>query len=475
MRKSIVFLSLLLTSYTMTAQIDRSKMPVANGTPTIDLGTPTTYQMPNGITLMVVENHKLPQITLSLSLDIPPINEHKVGVSQLTSSLLGKGTATISKDAFNEEVEFMGANISVHMQGGYASSLTRYFPRVLELFAEATLNPLFSAEELEKERTKAIQELKSGENSAQAVSARVNMALVYSQNHPYGKFETEASLNSITIDDVKKFYQENFSPANAYIIIVGDIKAEEAKTLVEKNFHRWLPSKALKTSLYQPKDVQYTQINFVDMPNAVQSELNVFNTIKLKMSDKDYFPTLVMNYILGGGFSSYINMNLREKNGFTYGARSWVGNNKWTEATFGVSTKVRNEVTAAAIQEILNEIKRIQTEEVSAEILAEAKANYLGSFVLSTESASTIARFAMQIQTQKLPKDFYTNYIKNIEAVTAADVKRVANKYIKTNNLRFVVVSKASETAPSLEALKFNSKAMPVFYFDKEANKISKP
>lgn len=476
MRKIFITASLLLTSLFMNAQIDPNKMPESGKIPTINLGEPAIYKLANGITLLVVENHKLPRVSIRLTMDTPPSDERNIpGVGDLTSALMGNGSKTISKDDFNEEVDFLGADVSLSAKGGGASSLTRYFPRILELFADAALNPNFTQEELDKQRTIAIEGLKVGENSAQAIAGRVNDALVYTTNHPYGKFQTEESLKKITLNDVKKFYKENFSPANAYMVVLGDIKPEEAKTMVEKYFLKWLPSKALQTSIYSPKDVQYTQVNLVDVPNAVQSEINIFNLEKLKMGDKDYFPALIMNYILGGGFGSYINMNLREQNGFTYGARSSIDANKWTDATFSVSTKVRNEVTARAVEEIFKEIQRIQKENVPADKLAEAKALYLGSFIMSTENPATIARFALNKEIYKLPKNFYQNYIKNIEAVTAEDVKRVANKYIKFNNLRVVIVGKASEIAENLEALKFNGKAMPVFYFDKYANKTTKP
>lgn len=464
MRKIFITASLLLTSLFMNAQIDPNKMPESGKIPTINLGEPAIYKLANGITLLVVENHKLPRVSIRLTMDTPPSDERNIpGVGDLTSALMGNGSKTISKDDFNEEVDFLGADVSLSAKGGSASSLTRYFPRILELFADAALNPNFTQEELDKQRTIAIEGLKVGENSAQAIAGRVNDALVYTTNHPYGKFQTEESLKKITLNDVKKFYKENFSPANAYMVVLGDIKPEEAKTMVEKYFLKWLPSKALQTSIYSPKDVQYTQVNLVDVPNAVQSEINIFNLEKLKMGDKDYFPALIMNYILGGGFGSYINMNLREQNGFTYGARSSIDANKWTDATFSVSTKVRNEVTARAVEEIFKEIQRIQKENVPADKLAEAKALYLGSFIMSTENPATIARFALNKEIYKLPKNFYQNYIKNIEAVTAEDVKRVANKYIKFNNLRVVIVGKASEVAENLEALKFNGKAMPVF------------
>lgn len=474
MKKIILIATLLLTPYLMIAQIDRSQMPSPAKAPIINIGEPVSFQLANGLTLMVVENHKLPRISLTLMMDTPPSDEQdKSGIGSLTSSLMGKGSKNISKDDFNEEVEFLGGSISISAKSGRASALSRYFPRILELFADAALNPNFTQEELDREREKHLEGLKSGENSAQATSERVNDALVYTTNHPYGKFETEKSLKSITLDDIKNFYRDNFSPSNAYMVVIGDIEPQKAKQMVEEHFLSWIPSTPLQTSIYKPRDVQYTQINFVDMPNAVQSELNVFNLQNLKMSDKDYFAVLMMNYILGGGFGSYINMNLREQNGYTYGASSAVSHNKWTTSTFSVSTKVRNEVTANAIEEIIKEIKRIQTQDVAPEKLEEAKAQYLGSFILSTENPGTMAQFALNIRMENLPEDFYKNYIRNIQAVTIADVKRVANKYIKLNNLRFVVVGKKQEVAPSLEALKFNGKSMPVFYFDKYAKPLN--
>lgn len=222
-------------------------------------------------------------------------------------------------------------------------------------------------------------------------------------------------------------------------------------------------------------DVQYAQINFVDMPNAVQSEIRANNLVDLTMADEDYFPVLIANYILGGGFGSYINMNLREKHGFTYGARSGVDSDKWTKGNFGVSTKVRNAVTDSAVVEIMKEIKRIREEDVSDENIETAKSKYLGDFIMATENPQTIARYAINIKTNKLPDDFYKNYIAKINAVTKADIKRVANTYFRPDNLRFVIVGKGVEVADKLEALKHNGKSVPVFYFDKEGDKVDKP
>ena len=473
MKKIFITSLFLLTSLGISAQIDRDKMPEPTQMPTFVLGNPVITKLPNGLTLMVVEDHKLPRVSMSLTIDNPPINEtEKPGLYYLTSALMGAGSKNISKEAFVEEIDLMGANLYISADGGSTYSLTRYFPRVLELFAQAAIEPNFSQAELDKARDKAIASLKAEENSTQSIISRLNSTLTYSKAHPYGSFYTEESLKSITLSDIKSFYKEHFSPATAYMVVVGDITADEVEKLVKDNFHKWLPAKSLQLSTPTPIDVQYTQVNLVDVPTAVQTEISALNLYNLKMSDKDYFAVRVMNYILGVDYGSYINMNLREQHGYTYGARSYMGTNRFTMANFFVSVRVRNEVAAKSVVEILKEIKRIQTEDVSAKKLEEVKGQLIGRFVMSTENPSTIASLALNREIQKLPADFYTNYIKNIEAVTVADVKRVANKYIKLNNLRFIIVGKAADFVKELEQIKHNGKPLPVFYYDKYANKL---
>jgi zinc protease len=187
------------------------------------------------------------------------------------------------------------------------------------------------------------------------------------------------------------------------------------------------------------------------------------------MNDKDYFATIVANQILGGDFNSYLNMNLREAHGWTYGARSGIGGSKYV-STFRASTQVRNAVTDSAVVEFFKEIKKIRTEKVTDEMLANVKAGYVGKFVMQIEKPQTVAGYALRIKTQGLPEDFYENYIKNINAVTADDVLAVANKYFLEDNIRVVIVGKGSEVIPGLEKLK-----IPMFYFDKYGVATEKP
>ncbi len=444
--------------------------PKQGPAPTIKIGKPETFSLPNGLKVLVVENHKLPRVSFNLTLDNAPYAEgDKKGVADMTGALIGSGTTKISKDAFNEEVDFLGANINFTSNGAFASSLSKYAARVLELMADGALNPNFTQEEFDKQKAKMLEGLKSSEKSVPAVAGRVSDFLTYGKNHPSGEFTSETSLKNVTLNDVVQNYNTYFVPGNAYLVIVGDVKVPETKKMVEKLFGSWKKGVAPSSAYNDPKDVQYSQINFVDMPNAVQSEVKAINVTNLKMTDPDYFATIVANQILGGDFNSYINMNLREKHGWTYGARSSISGDKYV-SSFEASTQVRNAVTDSTVVEIFKEIKKIRTEKVADEMLANVKAGYIGRFVMQIEKPQTVAGYALRTQTQNLPPDFYENYIKNISAVTADDVMRVANKYFLAENTRMVIVGKAADVLPSLEKLK-----MPIFYFDKYGEATDKP
>src|SRR5690554_501786 len=463
-----IVLGLFLT-FSVQAQVDRSQ-PKPGPAPKINIGKPQTFQLPNGLTVMVVENHKLPRVTASLTIDNAPYAEGSLaGLSQITGSLMGNGTSKISKDAYNEEIDFYGASLSLYASGGYASSLTKYFPRVLELMALGATDPLFTQEEFDKEIAKAIEGLKADEKSVPSTAARVSNVLAYGKNHPNGEFVTEETLKNITLADVKQHYANFFSPNNAYMIITGDIKFNDAKKLIEKHFGKWKKGNSPKIDYPDPKDVQYTQINFVDMPNAVQSEISLINMNKLRMTDKDYFAVILANQILGGDFNSYLNMNLREAHGWTYGARSSIGPTRYI-STFRASSSVRNSVTDSAVVEFLKEIKKIRTEKVDQTTLANVKAGYIGNFVMQIEKPQTVARYALNTILYELPDNFYENYIANINAVTVDDIYRVANKYFAYDNMRIVVTGKGSEVIEPLEKL-----GIPMFYFDKYGNPTDKP
>jgi predicted Zn-dependent peptidase len=469
MRKSIILLSGLFLTITMQAQ-DRPQ-PKPGPSPTINIKKPVSFTMPNGLKVLVVEDHKLPRVSFNLSIDTAPYAEgDKKGVDELTGSLIGNGSMAIAKDTFNEEIDFLGADINFSTNGAYASGLSKYSKRILELMADGALNPNFTQEEFDKEKDKLIEGLKTQEKSVPVVAGRVENVLVFGKEHPDGEYLSEKTINNVSLADVKSHYETYFVPEHAYLVVIGDVKFKETKKMVEKLFGSWVKASAPNISYTAPKNVQYTQINFVDMPNAVQSEISLVNSVSLKLSDPDYFPVIVANQVLGGDFNSYLNMNLREAHGWTYGARSSIGVNKYTVTKFKANSQVRNMVTDSAVVEFIKEIKRIRTEKVTDEALNNVKAGYVGRFVMQVEKPQTVARYALNIETEGLPADFYENYIKNIQAVTADDVMRVMNKYVLADNMRILVTGKGADVIPGLEKLK-----IPIFYFDKFGNPTEKP
>src|SRR6218665_76718 len=443
-KKSIIVLSSLFFTFIMQAQ-DRTQ-PKAGPAPKINIKKPETFSLPNGLKVLVVEDHKLPRVSFTLTLDNVPFAEgDKKGVDDLTSSLIGSGSTKTSKEAFNEEIDFMGASINFHSSGASASGLSKHAKRILELMTEGALMPNFTQSEFDKEKDKLIEALKTQEKSVTAVSGRVQNVLAYGKNHPAGEYLSDETIKNVTLADVKQNYSTYFVPERAFLVVVGDVKTKDVKKLVEKLYAAWPKAVAPKLTYTNPANVQYSQINFVDMPNAVQSEITVLNTVTLKMNDADFFPVLLANEVLGGrGLNTYLNLNLREAHGWTYGAYSNVGNNKNLASKFTANAQVRNAVTDSAVVETLKEIKRIRTENVTDEILAGVKAGYIGRFVMQVEKPETVARFSLLTQTESLPADFYENYIRNVNAVTADDIKRVANKYFLADNERILVVGKGS-------------------------------
>ncbi|KKO04985.1 hypothetical protein LCGC14_0082970 [marine sediment metagenome] len=421
--------TLLLTLFSLIAvqaQVDRTIMPKPGPAPEINLGEPQSFSLNNGLKVLVVENHKLPRVSIQLSIDNPPILEgDKAGVASLTGSLLGQGSKNITKEAFNEEIDFLGARLYFSSQRAYAQSLSKYFPRMMELMADAAINPNFTQVEFDKEKDKLITGLKSEEKVVSAISSRVQKALAYGKNHPYGEFTTEETINNVTLSDVEEYYREYFVPANAYLIVIGDVNFEEVKTLTDTYFTSWTKAVPPSFSYSQPKNVPNTQINLVDMPNAVQSEITVQNIVNLKMKDGDFIAALLANQILGGGSDSRLNLNLRENKGYTYGAYSSLGNDKYGPSRFAASVEVRNTVTDSAVVEILKELELIITQPVTEDELKTTKALYAGSFIMALEEPETIARYALNIETEDLPKDFYKTFLeKELKKINEQSTKK---------------------------------------------------
>ena len=474
--KKIIIALVIILSSSAKAQLDRSIMPESGPAPEIFFGKPQTFKLDNGLTVMVVENTKLPRASASLSFDNPLIFEgDNAGVSSILAEMVGNGTQSISKEDFIEEIDYMGASLNVTGSGAFAGSLNRYFPRVLELMASAVLEPLFTQEEFDRQKNLIKESLKTAEKDVGTAADRVESFITYGSQHPNGEFISQESLDKASLQDAIDFYNNYSSPSNAYLVIIGDVNYDEIKSKVTNLFGSWSSKDVSASSFPSPTNPDETEIIFVDMPNGVQSVVSIINTVDFNKNNSDYFAALVANRILGGGGAGRLFNNLREDKGWTYGSYSGISESYKTKGTVIAQAQVRNEVTDSAALELLMELDKMKNSFVTDEELNSAKAKYTGNFVLSLENPSTIAGFARNIITQKLPEDYYNSFLENINNVTKEDVQNAAKNYFLTDNTRVFITGKGSEILESIENIEYNGKKLKVRYFDKYANEIEKP
>ena len=474
--KKVFLITVFILSNSLTGQVDRSVMPESGPAPEIKFGKPKTFVLDNGLTVMVVENSKLPRASASLSFDNPLIYEGEIaGVGDVLGLMLGNGTKSISKEEFVEEVDYMGANLSVSGSGVFASSLSRYFDRVLELMAGTVLEPLLTQEEFERQRDLLKENLKSADKDVATAANRVENLLTYGPKHPNGEFVSQESLDRITLKDAKDYFNNYNKPNNAFLVIIGDVEFENIKSQITDLFNGWVSGEVSANSFPTPTNPEKSEIIFVDMPNATQSVVSVINTIDFNKKESDYFATLVANRILGGGGAGRLFNNLREDKGWTYGSYSGINESYKTKGVVIAQAKVRNDVTDSSAVELLKEINKMKNSLVSDEEIENAKAKFTGSFVLELENASTIASFARNIITQDLPEDYYNTFLSNIEKVSKEDIQNASQKYFKTNNTRIFVTGKGSEILESLEDIEYNGEKLTVKYFDNFGNETERP
>ena len=446
----IILFACLLFGFAANAQVDRSQLPKPGPAPEIKLGTYETFELKNGLKVFVVRNTKLPQVSFSLLVDRDPVLEgDKAGYVSVAGELLRSGTKNRTKDQIDEEVDFIGANLSTNSTGVYASSLSRHKEKLMALMADVVLNPAFPQEEFDKILKQNKSGLAAQKDNPQYIANSVQAKLLYGANHPYGEVTTEGTLENVKLQDVQQYYNTYFKPNTAYLAIVGDITKKEAQKLVTKHFGSWQKGTVPTHTYPDPKPLQKPQIALVDRPSSVQSVVQIVHPIELTPGDADVIPARLMNDILGGGDARLFN-NLRETKGYTYGAYSSLSSDELV-GKFMAYANVRNAVTDSAVFEFMKELKRIRTEAVPQEELNKAKNFLTGSFARSLESPQTIASFALNTQRYGLDKNYYRDYLKKVAAVQPADLQRVAQKYVQPDQAYIVVVGNADEVEEGLK------------------------
>ncbi|MBL4702991.1 MAG: insulinase family protein [Flavobacteriales bacterium] len=450
--------------------IDRTKAPLPGPAPKLNIGKAINFQLENGLKVIVVENHKLPKVSFQLTVDMDPVlEEDKVGYASMAGDLISAGTATMTKSQIDEEVDFIGGSLSTFSNGMFASCLTKHQDKLLSLVSDMLLNPAFPQEELEKLKNQATSALKSSKTNPNAIIGNVGSVLRNGPNHPYGELQNKAHIEAINIEDCKLFYKTYFRPNISYLVIVGDITAQQARKLATKYFGKWEKAEVPRHAYKQPTADWDTRVAFVNKPGSVQSVINVTYPVSLKPGDADELTAKVANAILGGGvFSGRLMQNLREDKAFTYGARSSLRSGKLV-GSFTAHASVRNEVTDSSITEFMLELNKMANEKVKQSELDLIKNNMNGTFALSLERPQTIARFALNIERYGLPKDYYDTYLERLAKITIDDIARVSKKYIRPQNAIILVVGNKEECAHKLAQF---AKSGKVELYDFQANPL---
>ncbi len=461
---------ILLTAFTLFAQVDRSIMPKPGKAPEIKIGDYESFELENGLKVFVIENHKLPRVSFSLVLlrDAIAEKEH-AGYISIAGSLLRTGTTNKTKDELDEAVDFIGASLSTSSTSIYASSLTKHTEKLLDLMSDVLLNPSFKQEELDKIKKQSISSLKAAKEQPAAISSNVRKVLLYGKDHPYGELEREKTIESVTVNMCKDYYNTYFRPNIAYLAVVGDITKEDAEELVTKYFGNWKAKEVPTFDYPSVKKPATNKIALVNRSNAVQSAISITYPVDLKKFGQDAITASVMNYLIGGGASGDLFQVLREEKGYTYGAYSSLTGDKIV-GNYTASCDARNEVTDSAVVAFLEVMDNFKNKKVSEEKLQAAKNFITGSFSRSLESPQTVARFALNIARYNLPTDYYKTYLQKISEVTVDDIFESAQKYITPNNAYIIVVGKADDVTEGLKKISLNNE---IEYYDNYGNKLN--
>ncbi|HCA44013.1 MAG TPA: hypothetical protein DEP28_12270 [Bacteroidetes bacterium] len=425
-------------------ELDRSKPPKSKLSK--DVSFPGYFETvtSNGIEVIVIEDNSLPVVSVRFVYKSGSYSDNNLpGLSSFTTDMLSKGTDEMSATEIAEKIDFYGASLSYGTDSDAnfisAYTLEKYFDEVFKIISSVLTTPSFKDEEIERLRIQKVNSIKSLKDESDYLALRAFKTKVFGAS-PYAlPIEGfESTVNKINRENLVSFYKDNFIPSKLLVAFVGKISPDKAIKYIEESFgHLNNPDSEIEGNFINPVISDKPVVLLSDKNNAVQSTLKIGH-LSVSRSEVDFFPAYIMNNILGGSFTSRINYNLREINGFTYGARSYFEFNKFA-GDFSVETEVKTGITANAITEILKELKKIRDEKVTDEELTAMKNYITGNFPLQLETPNSIASKVINLKLYNLDKDFYSKYISNINKVTKDEVLESAKKYLHPDRLCFSV------------------------------------
>lgn len=438
--------------------VDRSKPPAAGPAPAVAFPDYQERTLSNGLKVFVVESRRQPTVTFRLLLKRGAIADgDKPGVAKATAELLNKGTPKRDAAKFAEETDGLGASVEAGAGNDSlsvtANGLTKFLPQVLDLFTDAALRPTFPEDELKKHQRLTLARLAQERQQPGSLAGRLRGKLLYGSKHPYGAFETEASVKALKRDDLAAFHRTNFLPNHATLAVVGDVATADVLKQIERAFGEWKPGELPKLTLPAlPSAPEKLTVHLVDRPSSVQSAV-VVCAPGLRRADPDVPELGVVNGVLGGGADGRLFQNLREKRGYTYGSGSSFSSAR-EAGLFSASAEVRNEVTEPALREMLAEIGNIRDAAIPEPELARQRSSMTGDYLLSLESPATVASRVQEMELYGLPGDYYRNYARRIGGVTVERAQALAQAHVPApDRVTVVVVGEAKDVRAGLEKL----------------------
>jgi len=436
----------------------RNETPKPGPSKPLQLATPVSATLSNGLTLILSERRGLPIVAANLVLktgsDANPLD--KPGLANFVAAMLDEGTATRNALQIADQVAQLGASLTTgsSMDATTASvrSLTKNFGPTLDILADVVLHPSFPAEEIERQRASRLAGLVQQRDNPAQVAALVLASALYGTKHPYGYAEvgTEASVKAVTRGDMDGFWKQNFVPNNAALVVAGDISLPELRALAEKSFGSWARGTPAQPNLGAPSTTA-ARIVIVDKAGSPQTQVRVAG-IGAARSSPDFRPMQVMNIALGGLFSSRINMNLREAHGYTYGASSGFSFRR-AAGPFQVASGIRTDVTAPAVDEIFKELRGMVERPLTEDELTKAKDAMANSLPGAFESSANAVGNFSNVFIYDLGLDYYTKYAAQVNAVTRDQTLTMAKKYLDPSKMVVIAVGDRAKIEAELKKL----------------------
>lgn len=407
--------------------------------------SPVRFTTPNGMTVLVLEQHFLPIVEIHALVKVGSAQDppEKAGLSNLVASLLDEGTTTRTSKQLAEQIDFVGGSLGAHADEDFGTASVRVLQKDIDLgftlLADILQHPVFPKQEFERVRSQILGELSSDDDDPGHVAMKAFNHLVF-QNHPYRwpVNGTEETLKKITLADVQNFYAKEYLPNQVILTIVGDVTVEQATVLVQSHFGSWKKGPVQPRTVKKPAAIDKKAVQLIEK-DLTQSTIMVGH-LGISRTNPDFYAVTVMNHILGaGGFSSRLMDSIRDKQGLAYGITSHY-DARAMPGSFWINLQTRTETTNQAISSVLSEMKAIREAPVTDQELAEAKAFLMGSFPLRLDSTAKMAQVLSQVEFYGLGFDYFSQYTKWIERVTREDVQRVAKQYLDPQHYALVVV-----------------------------------